>query len=406
MHKQIDKIIRSKSCLGCGLCISEESKDGMKIGADGFLHPSPKAQIKSDFLHYCPGVRIIQNKSKNNEEIIYGPMVSPVLAGWSTNPDIRHQASSGGVITQLLLALFKYNEIDAVLHTTQSPDNPIETIATLSLTEKEIIACKGSRYAPCSLFENLHKILKQGYRLAVVGKPCDISGLKAYMATNPKYTANIKYTFSIMCMGLPSQNATIELVNLFGINPTNVSSLRYRGYGWPGEATIADKIGNLYRCSYIESWGAILGRNTLFRCKLCPNGFGEFADITCGDAWFCKNGDPVFDNKCDGRSLIFQRSEKGYKLVNKAIEDHLIEVEEYDLSEISLIQKSQYQRKVNLLFRYLFFKMMINHSFKIKGFHLMKLARVSGLRNLIIDARGFIGRYWRDYKGNHKYKTM
>jgi hypothetical protein len=98
-------------------------------------------------------------------------------------------------------------------------------------------------------------------------------------------------------MGLPSQNATSELVSFLGEEEKNITSLRYRGHGWPGYATIRNKKGEIKQCTYIQSWGAILGRDTLFRCKVCPNGFGEFADITCGDGWFLKDGneEPSFE---------------------------------------------------------------------------------------------------------------
>src|SRR3712207_7050821 len=43
---------------------------------------------------------------------------------------------------------------------------------------------------------------------------------------------------------------------------------------------------------------------TLFRsrCKICPDGTGEFADIVCADAWYGKDGYPDFAER-EGRSL-------------------------------------------------------------------------------------------------------
>ncbi len=402
MHKVIEKLVRQKSCLGCGLCILKESKQGMVMGENGFLRPSPNASIDANFEYYCPAVKVSQNVKKQGLEYIYGPMVSPVIAGWSTNENLHFKASSGGVITQLLVALLRYGMIDAVLHVKQDDEAPTRTIACLSNTEEDIIKATGSRYAPCSLFEHLSEILSSNNRIAVVGKPCDIAALKQYMKLYPNETENIKYTFSMMCMGLPSHNATIELVKKMNMEPAEVADVRYRGYGWPGYATVTDKNGKVRKCTYIQSWGAVLGRQTLFRCKLCPNGFGEFADITCGDAWHCNNEEPSFDCAENGRSFIFIRSEKGKYLVDRAVKEGLLEIEPYDLREMPLIQKSQYQRKVNLLGRYVIFKLFVNHSFSLKGFNLFKLAYISGAMNLCKDTRGFLGRYWRDYKGHKK----
>lgn len=402
MHKKVDKFVQLKSCLGCGLCLKKESDYGMIMGNNGYLRPSPNAIIDENFEKYCPAIKISQSKKKHGLEYIYGPVVAPVVAGWSTNKELRFKASSGGVITQLLIALLRYGMIDAVLHVRQDDNNPIRSIACLSKTEEDIAEATGSRYAPCSLFENFAQILSLNIRIAVVGKPCDIAALKQYMKLYPNETKNIKYTFSMMCMGLPSHNATIELVKKMNVEPSMVANLRYRGYGWPGYATVTDMNGKVNKCTYIQSWGAVLGRHTLFRCKLCPNGFGEFADITCGDAWHCYKGEPSFNNAESGRSFIFIRSEKGKHLVDRAIKEGLLKVEPYDLNKLPLIQKSQYQRKVNLLGRYIIFKLFVNHYFSIKGFNLFKLAYISGFMNLCKDSRGFLGRYWRDYKEHKK----
>lgn len=50
--------------------------------------------------------------------------------------------------------------------------------------------------------------------------------------------------------------------------------------------------------SYNESWGNILGKYLQKRCKICPDGIGEFADIVCADAWHGdKSGYPNFEEK-------------------------------------------------------------------------------------------------------------
>lgn len=403
MYRKVKYIVNKQACLGCGLCLKSGTKSSMKLYNDGYYHPSDNAAIDEQMQKYCPGYGIKQIQKKYNKiEYIYGPIVAPVITGHITDQDINYKASSGGVITGLLITLLRNKLVDAVLQVRQSKDNPILSEAYLSTSEEEVIACIGSRYAPCSLFEHLDGYLKTNKRLAIVGKPCDIAALKAYMTIYPQKTKNILYTFSMMCMGLPSHNATKELIRFLGVENNHVMNLRYRGYGWPGKATVETSDGNINECTYIQSWGAILGRDTLFRCKICPNGFGEFADISCGDAWYCKNDEPIFDNNEKGRSFIFIRTEKGKKLVEMAIKSNIIVTESYNLDEMPIIQKSQYQRKTNLLCRYIIYRLLVNPSFKIKGFHLLKLAQISGTNAVIKDARGFLGRWWRGYKGHSK----
>lgn len=403
MHNQVEKICRYKACLGCGLCVDEKSKQKMELYTDGYYHPSDKALIDPDFKKFCPGFGIYQkHKKKTKQEILYGPIVSPVVCGHATNKTINYQASSGGIITALCIHLLKNGLVDGILQVRQSHKDPTRTEPHLSSTIEDVLECMGSRYAPCSLFEHLREYLSTGKRLAVVGKPCDIAALKQYMAVYPEKTCNILYTFSMMCMGLPSHKATLEMTEYLGVDPQTIRNIRYRGFGWPGKAVVESQDGTKKECTYIQSWGAILGRDTLFRCKLCPNGFGEFADISCGDAWYCKNGNPSFNNDEAGRSFIFIRSDKGKELVEQAIADGAIVVEPYDMKEMPFIQKSQYQRKVNIPIRYVLYKILVNPQFRLKGFRLIHLCKIAGVRSLIKDGRGFIGRWWRGYKGHKK----
>ena len=102
------------------------------------------------------------------------------------------------------------------------------------------------------------------------------------------------------------------------------------------------------------------------------------------------------------RSFIFIRSDKGKELVEQAIADGAIVVEPYDMKEMPFIQKSQYQRKVNIPIRYVLYKILVNPQFRLKGFRLIHLCKIAGVRSLIKDGRGFIGRWWRGYKGHKK----
>lgn len=121
--------------------------------------------------------------------------------------------------------------------------------------------------------------------------------------------------------------------------------------------------------------------------------------------WRCvvlQNGNPSFNNDEAGRSFIFIRSDKGKELVEQAIADGAIVVEPYDMKEMPFIQKSQYQRKVNIPIRYVLYKILVNPQFRLKGFRLIHLCKIAGVRSLIKDGRGFIGRWWRGYKGHKK----
>ena len=50
--------------------------------------------------------------------------------------------------------------------------------------------------------------------------------------------------------------------------------------------------------SYAQSWGEILTKHVQFRCKVCPDGSGGFADVACADAWYGdERGYPSFEEE-------------------------------------------------------------------------------------------------------------
>ena len=51
---------------------------------------------------------------------------------------------------------------------------------------------------------------------------------------------------------------------------------------------------------YDASWGGVLTRHVQFRCRICPDGIGDDADIAFADAWHTDTDrNPVF-NEAEG----------------------------------------------------------------------------------------------------------
>ena len=103
--------------------------------------------------------------------------------------------------------------------------------------------------------------------------------------------------------------------------------------------------------SYNDSWGKILNRHLQTRCKICPDGTGEFADITCGDAWHGdEKGYPSF-GELDGRSAILVRTKDGERLLHEAIDTGYVQCEQqkYTLHDLSEMQPYQVNRRQMLI---------------------------------------------------------
>jgi len=111
----------------------------------------------------------------------------------------------------------------------------------------------------------------------------------------------------------------LAMLAVMGVeDPADVRALRYRGNGWPGRATVAyeDAAGQSQSSSmtYQDTWGGILSSRVQWRCRVCVDHTGEFADIAVGDPWYRD----VEDGE-SGSSLILARTQRGRAFVKAAV---------------------------------------------------------------------------------------
>jgi coenzyme F420 hydrogenase subunit beta len=140
--------------------------------------------------------------------------------------------------------------------------------------------------------------------------------------------------------------------------------------------------------SYADSWGGILSNHVQFRCKICPDGTGGFADLVCADAWYGDDrGYPCFA-EAPGRSLIVTRTAKGEDLLRQALEAGTVVCEDIDVAEIAPMQSSQARRKKLILSRLAAMALMGRPIPKFRGLDLIAAARRAGVWETI---RSFAG---------------
>lgn len=323
-------------CTGCGLCVSEKKAE-FEQDKKGFSRP---IEIDSEWCkNVCPasGTQLKYYDSTK----VWGSS-QKVFLGWSQNEDIRKKASSGGMLTELATYLLDCDLIDEVIHTCVDPASPTKTITTFSRTREELVDKCGSRYSishPLDAISNLdsHK------RYLFIGKPCDVAVLRNYMDLKPELKTVIKYMFSFFCAGLPSCDAQKLLLNKMGTSIEKCNSLTYRGNGWPGYTTAKDANGREFTLKYAEAWGKTLGRDIMRMCRVCLDGIGELADISCGDAWYLgENGKPDFSEN-EGRNIVFARSEVGLNILNDALQKGYVTLNEIDGFDEYLRQAQYYQ---------------------------------------------------------------
>ncbi len=88
--------------------------------------------------------------------------------------------------------------------------------------------------------------------------------------------------------------------------------------------------GSRIEMTYHEAWDSILTKHKPFRCQICPDGTGEFADISCGDPWYRKPepnepGSTLFlIRTARGRDFFQNAMNAGYIVAERRSADKLI----------------------------------------------------------------------------------
>lgn len=386
------KVARAGLCSGCGLCEAEfgAASVSMRMSDAGYLRPFEQAPLgareRQAFARTCPGIRIDARevgRSAAGRHPLWGPVAS-VRSGWARDGELRHHASSGGALSALLLSLLARGRIAFVLQTTADGRSPLDNRTVLNRAAADVVAAAGSRYGPSSPLAALPAALQTGERFAFVGKPCDVAALRAYVAERPEAGRNIELVVSFFCAGVPSRESSVELVRTLGVSdPAEVESLRYRGNGWPGRAALRTRDGREASTDYDTAWGTVLNRGLQWRCKVCPDGTGELADVSFADAWEIVGGKPSFAER-PGRSLIVARSARGEDAVEAALASEFLVASETPIDAVEAMQPHQAEKKRVALARLLASAIGRGPRFRSRGLGLVAAARRATPKELAV----------------------
>lgn len=336
--RSIQDVADKHLCSGCGVCaylqpglISME--DEPDRGLRPLVRPLPDGSPgdTSPALAACPGIGLSRLGADPDSQHLselwegWGPVIE-LWEGYAADPEVRHAASSGGIATALALHCIDEESMHGVLHIRARQDVPYLNKTVLSRTRVEMLEATGSRYAPASPCDRLDLVEEAPEPCVFIGKPCDVAALSMARRLRPELDRQVGLTIAIFCAGTPSTRGTLEMLSSMGIDDVkDVESIRYRGNGWPGpaEAVVQTPQGQVSRTlTYEESWGEILQKHRQWRCYVCADHTGEFADVAVGDPWYR----PIPPDE-PGRSLVVVRTERGRQLVNAAISSGSLRLE-------------------------------------------------------------------------------
>jgi len=266
----------------------------------------------------CPGLHVYRRES--DEKFEFGRHIKCFI-GHAADPEIRHNASSGGIATAVSLFLLESESPAAVVATRMKEKSIYDTEPTLCKSGSEVLRAMGSKYCPAttnSILKDLNR--RTNHSIVFIGLPCHIQGIRNAQEFEPLKKIDNIITIGLLCGGVRGQEGTKWILKNRNIATESVQCIKYRGDGWPGVMQIQFKNSKKnikipyqqYNDEYFESWQP-------WRCFLCLDRTAESADISLGDAWL-----PELKEDSQGTSIIVARTEKGLRIIEEAIKHEAI----------------------------------------------------------------------------------
>lgn len=297
----------------------------------------------------CPGVRVDgmpddRMTAETKMDHVWGPYFG-MVHGWAGDPEVRHIGSTGGVLSALAQFLLETGRVDFILHARASKTDPSFGEAHLSFSGEDVLDGAGSRYGPTAVLINIKEILDREQNFAFIGKPCDISALRNYARHDERVSKYVKYWLTPVCGGFMQPAGMNAFMARSNINPEDVTAIRYRGYGNPGPTRF--ELGDdAIEMHYLDMWGEDESQWHLsMRCKICPDGIGESADIAASDTWIGGAPNRIDSETDPGINGIIIRTAAGKALLDAAVAAGYIKTGEEITPELMTAYQPHQMRK-------------------------------------------------------------
>ena len=309
-----------KMCTGCSLCWDFCPRGGLRYEAlwppSTTLAGDPDdAGTSTDTSAPTPVPVVIRADSSDTYwKITGGPPadgLGAVLGAYAVRAGGRPEgAQDGGVVSALLIAALAAGEIDGALVTRPSddPDEPWKGVPHVATTAKEITDAAGSYYNQTMALAELDLTaydLPASPRLAVVGTPCEIQGIRAMQSrrwpTGRHRVDAVVLTIALLCtksfdyrgliLQLLQEDRAIEIERVSKVDVIRGRMIvEYRD----GELAVDEPIKNFH--------GAALKG-----CDECADFLGRSADLSVGSV-----------GSMDGWSSVLVRTERGRLALDNA----------------------------------------------------------------------------------------
>lgn len=339
----VNQIVDQGLCVRCGACDPACPVDIIKFDSQAFPYITNEEECITTCvrcLKVCPGKIVDFNKwddemfgVRPHPESVTG-IVRRSMIGYSINIDIRKSGASGGLVTQLLTYLLDKKIIDGALVLGSKPDDKGYNFKSyIARTPEELKSASRSKYILIEHLEQLREIENIDGKYAIVALPCHIHAIKKYQKVSKKLRERIVFIIGLYCNVAFEPYLLDDLVKFTGYKKEDIINIEFRAGQWPGGVEFTLKDGTVKKPLKFEEMKDTFNSFKLFytakRCNLCIDFSAEYGDISVGDPWLRgPDGNYLFE---DNRTTIITRTEFGDKIIDMAVTDGYISVEDLPL---------------------------------------------------------------------------
>jgi len=347
-YQDLDSEVISKGlCTACGTCVGVCAT---KVITIDYTHqeaePKLIGQCKACSMCYnvCPGKDV---PLKDMDETFLGRarnfitddigVFKNCYKGWAKDDYVRNASSSGGMVSALLMYALENDMIDGALLVGWDPEKPYRCMPVIAKTPQDVTnACRWTAEA-VPVNELLHKAVMEDKlkRLAVVGLPCHIHGIRKLQLRGApaKIAKAIKFSIGLFCAATYYVEGVKHLIYEFSDvrSLEDIETMDYRGGAAPGSlmVTTKDKRIRSVASKHDYTWHFLMSASfKRERCIMCVDFAAELADVSCGD---------IFQPVTPGRKHVVAtvtRTDIGEELVKGATAKGYIECSSHDPSMI------------------------------------------------------------------------
>lgn len=259
--------------------------------------------------------------------------------GYSTDKDIRFQATSGGIGTSLIKWLFEKGYVQtSISFSFNSSTLKYDPKLIYRYEDYEI---SGSIYQEIDIINfiknNTHKIKGS---FVCFSLPCQTRAIRTIVERN----GHSAFIIGLTCSSQLTLEGTKFLLKKIRLKEDEVKLIKYRGDGWPSGIRIDTRSGNhIFLENNSSIWTSIFHSRLFVRkkCLMCSNTLNLHCDIVLADPWLqeYKSSETI------GQTMCVCYTNKAYSALNDCFNDGYIHMSPIGYDKVLESQKSTINRK-------------------------------------------------------------